>query len=285
MKIQIPYFCLIFFLFGSCSVPSNNREQKDIVEEMIGTEIMIPADLSITVNNIPMRKSKIPSDYKIITYIDSTECTECSMKLSEWNEVIDEFKANEESVVEFLMIVNTRNGEAVRHLIERDKFMHPISIDSNADFRKQNNLPFRHIYNTFLLDSENMVIAIGNPVENPKILDLYRLAISSDNQILKEGLCVHPNIGVGAVNKGDTIHRRFSLINKTSQKYTIQAIVPSCNCIIATSESHTIPPGGQTFINIQFIDTTSSCSFNKNIDVFYKELDIPERLTINGYIL
>ncbi len=43
------------------------------------------------------------AEFKIITYIDSVGCSSCQMRLSEWDELINELKADENISVNFVI--------------------------------------------------------------------------------------------------------------------------------------------------------------------------------------
>lgn len=47
-------------------------------------------------------------------------------------------------------------------------------------FNKLNKLPPYPMFQTFLLDKNNRVIAIGNPIHNPKVKELYLKIILGD---------------------------------------------------------------------------------------------------------
>lgn len=50
--------------------------------------------------------------------------------------------------------------------MKRDKFDIPVYIDSEDRFNRLNRFPSDPIFHTFLLDKDNKVAVIGNPVHN-----------------------------------------------------------------------------------------------------------------------
>lgn len=53
------------------------------------------------------------------------------------------------------------------------KFDCPVIIDLNYEFKKLNpHIPENYLYHTFLLDTANNVILVGNPTNNGKIMNV-----------------------------------------------------------------------------------------------------------------
>jgi len=51
--------------------------------------------------------------------------------------------------------------------------IYPVCFDEKDDFNRLNHFPGEMTFQTFLLDKDNKVVAIGNPVHNPKLKELY----------------------------------------------------------------------------------------------------------------
>ena len=104
--------------------------------------------------------------------------------------------------------------------------MHPVAVDRNNTFGLLNNLPKKVEYHTFLLDSDNRVLAIGNPVLNPKIKELYkRIILNDENNVVQFEKIESRALGVLHCN--DTISTIFTIPNYDSIAYHIQAVIPS----------------------------------------------------------
>ena len=73
----------------------------------------------------------------------------------------------------FLFAFHPKNKKEISFLLKRDRFLYPVFIDEKGGFDALNHLPSDVNFQTFLLDSQNKVIAIGNPVHNKKVRDLY----------------------------------------------------------------------------------------------------------------
>lgn len=59
-----------------------------------------------------------------------------------------------------------------------DKFTYPVCVDTLDSFNKLNHFPDDVRFQTFLLNKENKVVAVGNPIHNPNIRDLFLNIIS-----------------------------------------------------------------------------------------------------------
>lgn len=277
-------------LLAMISCSGSNKEQQDIVAEWVGKEIVIPEGLGFQVGNIPVDYDFDAADFKIVTYVDSAGCTNCRMKLKDWEKVIDGFKSSPDVDVCFLMIVDSDKREEIERIVKDNDFHHPVSIDSAGLFRKANPLPSKPEHQTFLLDADNKVIALGNPVYNPKIRELYaRLIFDStdDEKILEdveEQICKNPVRGIGVVSKGDTINKRFRFLNDTESDLTLQEITPSCHCVSAKVDWKVLKSGEYADIEISYVADTISQQFYRYADIWFKERQNPERLVLHGFI-
>lgn len=180
-------------------------------------------------------------------------------------------------------IVNTRNLKGLMAKLRCDHFLNPIVIDPENAFYRTNNLPPKSEYHCFLLDSENRIIAIGNPVLNPKIRDIFMQYINADNENQKiNEIFVHPAKALGVVRNGQSLSKSFYLNTEDSAQYTLQAIVPSCDCVDATIEPLNEP--GILNVNVNFSAYNEDEPFSRYVDIFFNEKDEPERLIVYGYI-
>lgn len=269
----------IALALGACQL--SNISQREVVAEWSGREISIPENLTFQISTTDIDIDLDTPNFKVINYVDSTGCTSCRMKLARWNGVIDEFKALPGVDIEILTIVNTADLHEILFQFNQNKYLHPIAIDSANIFDKTNALPVEPEYHTFLLNADNEVLAIGNPVNNPKIKDLYRdiLLEESDTHIERFGALKSQSLGV--LSPGDTAKVSFSLPNADCFIPHILDIIPSCDCVLASviTQSNFVEN-----INVTFVADSTKGSFIRHVDVFYQEKENPDRLTIYGYI-
>lgn len=276
---------LIGLVLATASCSGRVDKEKEVLSSLLGREIVIPDSLVCRILDTPIDYDMSDADYKIITYIDSSGCTPCRMKLPLWNELINEFKSSEDVEVGFLMILNSEPDKEIIYDIKRDAFLHPVVFDSDGLYDSANRLPAGDEYHTLLLDIDNRVVCVGNPVFNPKIRELYRQIITGSKQQTERGLAANPNCAVGIAHPQDTIQKQFLLVNQGSQPITIQEIIPSCDCVTASASTDTIAPGNSTTVTVSLVADTIAGSFRRHVDIFYNEKENPERLTLNGYLI
>ncbi|MDR0538016.1 MAG: hypothetical protein LBH04_08270 [Tannerellaceae bacterium] len=75
--------------------------------------------------------------------------------------------------ISYLFFLNSKDTETIYYAFRVSYFDHPICIDTNDELNKLNHFPLEESFHTFLLDKENKVIALGNPVLGDGIKNLY----------------------------------------------------------------------------------------------------------------
>ena len=151
------------------------RIQESIVEEYFGKRMILPDTLPILYNfenSLFARDSLLKSKYKICTCIWS-DCRSCLYELIEWQSLIDSFKVI--GNVNFLFYTYTSDYDMfIQELYPEISFHYPIILDTLNLFCTLNNInPQNKLCNTFLLDEDNEVILIGNPIMGKAIKQLY----------------------------------------------------------------------------------------------------------------
>ena len=263
-----------------------HAEQREAVTALMGREITLPEGLQARILDATV-DFEPGADFTVLCYIDSAGCTPCRMKLPVWNEVINSYKAIPGRDVSFVMILQSPDTAETGYNLRRDNFMHPVAMDRAGSFAAVNSLPADEAPHTLLLDADGRVAAIGNPALNPKIRDLYRRIISGSDEAppkTDKPLCQNPVVAVGAVGAGDTVTKRFALYNPGASPLTLQELVGSCDCTVATASTDTIAAGGSAMITVSIAADTVPGPFLHWVDIYYNERDCPERLTLHGLL-
>lgn len=279
---------LVMVVLGACTKRS---KQKSIVEEWVGKELIIPDGLTFQIQDIPINYDFNNADFKIVTYIDSTGCTNCKMKLHEWKKFINSVSGNPDLDVNFLMIVNSSHKKAVINLLKEFNFNLPVAIDTANRVNALNHFPNEFIYHTFLMDRDNNVIALGNPVINPKIRMLYHKFISesgcyygnayTNNRIVR---CVNGSRSIGVLQTNGLHKEVFRIENMGKRDVSIQQIVTSCDCVKATINKETLQSNTYADVNVLIETDTLIGPINRYVDVYFHELDNPVHLSLRGYV-
>ena len=175
----------LFLLLGVLCLVSCKESEKEriarLVNEWEGKEIKFPPHSVFTIQG----KDTVTMDYriaefKVITYVDSIGCTSCKLQLHRWKELIAEMDSVTSGTVPFLFYFHPKDVKELCYLLRRDAFNNPVCFDEMEDFNKLNRFPSDITFQTFLLDKENRVIGMGNPVHNLNIWKLYMNTIKGD---------------------------------------------------------------------------------------------------------
>ena len=168
------YFCfyiLFIMILFSCT---SKTHLKKIVSTWTNKEIIFPSALD-SLNQDSLWKSMIKNEYKVLIYVDTNSCTECRLKLYEWHKIIQEVDSNNN--VSFIFTIYTKDYPLVDFLKKKNRFNYPIFYDYTNKIGKLNKFPKDPRFQTFLLDQNNRVILIGNPIGNKHLWNLYKQTI------------------------------------------------------------------------------------------------------------
>lgn len=119
--------------------------------------------------------------YTILNYVDTTGCISCRLQLSRWKSLIKELQTNYPDKVNCLMVFYSNQKRRLIKILQNNEFESFVFMDDSNTLNRMNNFMQEEDFHTFLLDENNKVKAIGNPVLNPKIRNLY-LSIISDGK-------------------------------------------------------------------------------------------------------
>lgn len=170
MKISL-FLLLLFLTISSCN--TKKREINRLVKAWSNKEILFPDQLEA---HIFGRDTNCPeiwdAKYKILNFTDTSGCTECKMQLYGWQQL----KQQTDSLqldVSYIFIAWAEQYEELETLQWINKCDIPFFYDRTGQMMQLNQFPEKESFRTFLLDSDNRVMLIGNPVNSPDIRDLY----------------------------------------------------------------------------------------------------------------
>ncbi|MCD8176333.1 MAG: hypothetical protein LUE98_02455, partial [Tannerellaceae bacterium] len=171
-------FILFLFLFLSCQ---KNEKQKiiQLVNEWQGKEILFPDEIIFTrfvTDTVDFELGN--TEYKILVYVDSIGCTSCKLQLDKWKDFIAEIDTIKDSSVPILFFLQSPNTNEIKQILKRERFDYPVCIDIADKLNRLNHFSPQAGFQTFLLDKNNKILIIGNPVYNPAIKNLYLNQIS-----------------------------------------------------------------------------------------------------------
>lgn len=166
----------IYLLFG-CNVNNKPSKVAATLEGMIGEEVILPLDSFLCYQGLKEKETvnRHLSEYKLVVYMDLISCMSCGLKtMHEWD-VYVELSDSLEGVFDILFIVSPKHNELglVKIKVLSENFKYPVFIDDKNIFSKINPcIPSEEQFHVFLLDKDNRIILVGNPLKSNKIHNL-----------------------------------------------------------------------------------------------------------------
>ena len=284
----------LFLLLASllvCSCKDNKRleDAAKIVNEWAGKEIRFPGNVPCYVSGRDTLSGLcdewFQKEYKILLYVDSTGCSSCRLKLFEWKQLMQEADSLFHGQVGFLLFFQPKNVKEMGYLFLRDRFDYPVFMDTNGKINSMNKFPQTMQYQCFLLDRDNKVMMVGNPVSNMRIWELYKAQIAGGKQNKQEMLTtveldktVHD---YGTIRKGSSNPAVFTITNTGSHALLIHRVSASCGCTNVDWDKQPVEQGETATIRVE-MKPDETGHFNKMIDVYCNANESPVRLTVTG---
>ena len=151
------------------------------VAQFMGQQIYMPTDL----NAFYKGKDTLLPDFtkapiKLVVWFDSQGCTSCdASKMFSWGDIANHADSLSQWFnIIFLFTPKKEDNSALTMALTREHFDYPVFIDSKGSFVKQNpKLPKNRNLHSFLLDKNNRVVMVGNPLYNSTLWELYKRTI------------------------------------------------------------------------------------------------------------
>lgn len=175
MKLLL-HVLLAFFVFCFFSCKRTEKEQLTfLMKEWTRKEILFHDSAVFTIQGKDTI-DKLPYDstcYKIVTYVDSLGCLSCKLQLLEWMDFIAEVDSVTSRNVSFYFFFYPKNKKELIMTLQSEEFFYPVCMDLEDTFNKLNKFPPNDKFRTFLLDNNNRVVLVGNPMYHPQIKEMY----------------------------------------------------------------------------------------------------------------
>ncbi len=226
------------------------------------------------------------ADYKIVAYVDSVGCMSCKLQLPRWKDFISEIDSLTGHFIPFVFYFHPNDIKELRYITRRDNFEYPICIDVEDKFNSLNHFPDKMEFQTFLIDMNNKVVAIGNPIHNSKVKELYcKILRGKDSEISKIAMTEvsvdSAGIDFGSFPKEVKQERNFVLTNTGKDMLVIQDVVTSCGCTKVSYSKAPIRSGEQTELTVTY-EAEKAEHFNKTVTVYCNSNLSPLKLKIKG---
>jgi hypothetical protein len=279
----------LLFLFFSCKEKDNRKEVARLVTEWQGKEITFPNDMVFTRYLTDTVDYRIPeSDYKVLVYVDSTGCTGCKLQLYKWKELMEYTDSVTGGTVPFLFFFHAKDYKEINYLLKVDKFDLPVCIDKEDKLNKLNKFPSDITFQTFLLDRENKVAVIGNPVHNLAIRDLYVKQITGkdtpdNNRAMTIAEAEVTEADMGRFPKTEQRKALFNITNRGESPLVILGTTTTCGCAKVQFDKHPVGKGEALQVSVE-MSPKDSGFFSETITVKCNT-DKPIKLQIRGQAL
>ena len=272
----------------SC-MDSREKEVMTLLNEWVGKEILYPKNLLICNDS---SGNSLESKYKVFIYTDSLGCVSCKLNLAKWRTFISMVDSVAPGNVRALFVFQPKRINELRMLLKNENFSYSLYIDKDDQFNKLNHFPSKMEFQTFLLDKDNKVLAIGNPVLNPAVKELYLKIIqgkplqddSKDKQVMTTVSLEATALSMGDFAWQEERQGTFRLKNTGEKPLVIQDVVTSCGCLTVDYSQEPVMPGKEAVLRMTY-KADSPGYFNKVVTVYYNVEDSPIRLRVSGNAL
>lgn len=290
MKGKSLGICLIILMFVPLWISCINKQNEEIatlVKYWKDKEIIFPMS-STFVQSKDTIDFSLEAQYKILSYVDSTGCVSCKLKLTEWKNFIHVIDSVNPSV-KVIFFFAPEKMKDVYNALRQSYFNHPVCIDLKDSLNTLNHFPSNMMFQTFLLDNENKVLAIGNPIHNFKVKELYLNIIQGKemqqnvkNTTSQTSVRVDDiSVSLGYFNWQEEQKTSFLIKNVGGKPLVIQDVNTSCGCTTVSYSQEPTQPGNEIKLYITY-KADHSEHFNKTITVYCNAESSPIRLSISG---
>ena len=268
---KLLYISLLLSLLTACK--ENNKEKFALlVQEWQGKEIVFPQDMAFTRFVTEPVDYRIPdAEYKVLVYVDSVGCTSCKLQLPKWQELIAHVDSATNGNIPFIFVFQSKDDRELRYILKRDNFDRPVCIDRGDGFDKLNKFPQEITFQTFLLDKDNKVKVIGNPVHNLAVRDLYLKQITGmqyQEALPKTTLETDKaEYDLGTVKEGTTKKQTVTVRNTGTSVFKLKGFTTSCDCTEATCDWKELQPGESGTVTVSY-EAEQPGDFYRTVEIY-----------------
>lgn len=111
------------------------------------------------------------------------------------------------------------------------------------------------MFQTFLVDADNRVKVIGNPIHNLSVKELYLKELVGIEAISQHVTMIQADSAeyhYGVVGENMMVSRKIILKNTGKEVFHIKGITTSCDCMTAEYDWDEIPPGGKAAMTVEY---------------------------------
>ena len=187
--------------------------------------------------------------------------------------------------VPFLFYFHAKDPKELRFFLRRDNFTYPVCFEDD-DYL--NRFPSDMTFQTLLLDKDNKVVAIGSPVLNPKIKDLYLEIITGKKRVGADKSVTTVSMdqsekNFGSIPLNEKREHVFKLVNTGNKPLVVYDVTTSCGCTKAEYSREPVRPGDTLDLKVVY-HAEDKGRFRKSLTVYCNMDDSPLKLTVVGMV-
>ena len=275
-KCNIVLLCAI--LLVSCSSSEIGSIETE-VNRWMGADIQFPKNSVFTIqgrDTVDFQFQDAP--YKILTYVDSVGCMSCKLQLENWSKYIQELDSVTGSMVPVTFFINAPTLKELTYITRRDGFKHPICFNKADELNRLNHL----------LDRDNRVVGIGNPVNNPNVKALYYRIIQGESAKAPTRKSTTMALDVDEINFGRFSIGKEQITNVTitntgSELLIISDVTTSCGCTEVEFSREPVRPGQSTVLAVRY-NPDEKGYFSKTISIYSNAGVAPATIALKGNV-
>jgi hypothetical protein len=252
MKNRVILLFFVVLLF-SCE-----RTQQEIIAdtytEWMGKQIKIPHNPIFTVDARDTVSVEYKNNYKIVVYVDSIGCIGCHLGLKSWERMSQKIDSLTGNAVPTMIFVNVTKLRDIEKILKQHDYHRPVCIDMKDEFNRLNKFSKYDMFRCFLLDEDDRVVLVGNPIQNAKVAELYIKTIRErfelgDTMIVGMDRRV---LTLGQFDWRELQKVEYVLQNTSANVLHIDSITTSCECTKAIIDKEEIAIGDSAILSIEY---------------------------------
>ena len=261
-----------------------------MVEEWYGKTLSFPSNLKFVLYDKEVTSLlQNEWDYAVVSYTDSIGCTSCKLQLNRWKELINAFDTLYVQKVTFLFIMHPFDRKELVQLLKEYQFDYPVCIDEDNLFNKQNHVPKNNMFQTFLLNKNSEILAIGNPVLNPKVKALYQEIIQGkplQGEDEKKRVQTTVSLDTTTLSLGkfpwqEEQQATFRFKNTGDELLAIHDVVTSCGCLEVDYSKEPVRPGKEAVLHLTY-KADNPGYVSKTVQVYCNAKSSPVKFWVKG---
>lgn len=288
MRRTILLLLILLSLFACTD--SRKEEITNFIKEWNGKEILFPEKSVFTIQGEDtVDFSFRNAEYKMVSYFDSLGCISCKLQLDRWSDFIHEMDSVTQNKVPFAMFFHPKDLNELKRITRKYQFDYPVCFDEKDEFNSLNHFSRNPYFQTFLLDKDNKVLAMGNPIITPSVKELYLHIVTGKNKEKTNSKLTELSIDktlldFGKFSKHDKQTGEIVITNTGKERLVIHNITTSCGCTQVGYDKRPIVPGKSTILTVHY-EAEEVGYFNKTIDIYSNTGISPVKVQIKGEAL